>query len=290
MHPFVCRQGGTLIVRTIEAVPAGAALLHCYGPQEGEAPAAQRRLLLRRQYGFACRCRACAAADTPEGRLADLAPAGLRCTAGAAGGGGRCEGAVLPACEVPAGVLHRYQLPPGSGACSLCGARLDAEQWWQRALPELRAAADAHAAAAAALDAAERGGGDGGAMVAARQAIRGLRQCLRQRQAHLHPHSALLGATHDELAHAWHAAGNHEAAAQHLRHSLASMQHAYPAHSTALAFQRRQLAASLRLAAAAAAAVGGGGAAAAEARLAEARQAEEAAEEVLALHFAGQAA
>ena len=38
--PFV--QGGKLVVRTVEAVPAGEPLLHCYGPQAGEMTAAQR--------------------------------------------------------------------------------------------------------------------------------------------------------------------------------------------------------------------------------------------------------
>lgn len=282
--PFV--QGGKLVVRTVEAVPAGEPLLHCYGPQAGEMTAAQRGLLLLQQYHFACRCSACAGAAA--GQLADVAPAGLRCPAVPAS---RCEGAVLPTRTVPAGVLHRYQLPAGSGACCACGARLGIERWQEQLQPELQSAAEAHAAAAAVLEQQERqqqGTAPAGGAAAVQQAVRALRQCLRQRQQHLHPHNLLLGATHDALAHAWHIAGNDEAAAQHLRHSLAVLEHSYPPGSTAAAFQRRQLAQALRLAAAAAAAAGGsGGAAAAEALLAEARQAEEAADAVLALHFNG---
>jgi hypothetical protein len=266
--------------------------------------AAQRQRMLQQQYHFCCHCRACAAAEhaAEGGQLADAAPAGLKCPAAAAAataaasvagasseGGARCEGAVLPACSVPAGVLHRYQLPAGSGACCACGAVLSQERWREGALPELQAAAAAHAEAAAQLEQLQGQVADSKeANTAVLQAIRGLRDCLRQRQALLHPHNLLLGATHDALAHAWHLAGNDEAAAQHLQHSLAVLRHAYPPGSTAAAFQQRQLAQTLRLAAAAAAE--GRGAAAGrpggvEQLLAEAREAEEAADAVLELHF-----
>lgn len=258
---------------------------------------AQRQALLQQQYHFLCRCRACSSA---AGSLSDTAPAGLRCPAGSgsSGSGARCDGAVLPPCPVPAGVLHRYPLPASSGACCACGATLSRQQWEEQIVPELQAAAEAHAAAAALLERQEREAqraqqaGQAGAppappaaAAAAQQAVRSLRQVLRQRQAHLHPHNLLLGATHDALAHAWHLAGGEEAAAQHLRHSVAILRHAYPAGSTAVAFQQRQLAQMLRLAAAAAAAGGSGGAAAAEQHLAEAREAEEEADAVLQLHF-----
>lgn len=252
--------------------------------------ATQRQALLQHQYHFLCRCRACSGA---AGGLSDVAPAGLKCPSG--GGGGRCEGAVLPPFPVPAGILHSYPLPAGSGACCACGTTLSQQHWEHHVLPELQAAAEAHAAAASLLGRQERqapqpaGPGPASAApsvaAAAQQAVRSLRQVLRQRQAQLHPHNQLLGATHDALAHAWHLAGGDEAAAQHLRHSLAALRYAYPSGSTAVAFQQRQLAQTLRLAAAAAAAGGSGGAAAAEQHLAEARQAEEEAEAVLQLHF-----
>ena len=257
------------------------------GPQVGEMTTAQRQALLQHQYHFLCHCRACSGA---AGRLSDVTPAGLKCPG--SGGGGQCEGAVLPPCPVPAGILHSYPLPAGSGACCACGALLSQQQWEQQVLPELHAAAEAAAAAATLLERqAQQAAGPGPASgpstvaAAAQQAVRSLRQVLRQRQAQLHPHNQLLGATHDALAHAWHLAGGDEAAAQHLRHSLAALRHAYPPGSTAVAFQQRQLAQTLRLAAAAAAAGGSGGAAAAEQHLAEARQAEEEAEAVLQLHF-----
>lgn len=260
---------------------------------------AQRQALLQQQYHFLCRCTAC---STAAGGLSEVAPAGLRCSggSGSGGSGAHCEGAVLPPCPVPAGVLHSYPLPAGSGACSACGATLSRQQWEEQVLPELRAAAEAHAAAVGLLEQQERGAqraqhaqqagplgapAPPSAAAAAQQAVRSLRQVLRQRQAHLHPHSLMLGATHDALAHAWHLAGGDEAAAQHLRHSLAILRHAYPAGSTAVAFQQRQLAHMLRLAAAAAAAGGSGGAAAAEQHLEEARRAEEEADAVLQLHF-----
>lgn len=254
---------------------------------------AQRQALLQQQYHFLCRCRACGAR---EGSRSDTAPAGLKCPG--SGGGSRCEGALLPPGPVPAGVLHSYPLPAGSGACCACGASLSRQQWEEQVSPELHAAAEAHAAAVALLEQQERGAqrmqqaGQVGMPSAppstaatAQQAVRSLRQVLRQRQAHLHPHNLLLGATHDALARAWHMAGGDEAATQHLRHSLAILCHAYPAGSTAIAFQQRQLAQMLRLAAAAAAAGGSGGAAAAEQHLQEARRAAEEADAVLQLHF-----
>lgn len=279
-------QGSKLIVRTVEAVPAGQPLLHCYGPQAGEMTTPQRQRLLRGQYHFTCRCRACSPAP---GQL-EPAAAGLKCPAcgGSGGSAGRCAGAVQPPCSVAAGVLHRYQLPAGTGACTACGARLVMDHWQEQQLPELQAAAEAQAAAVAALaqqDRQQQQAGPG-AGAAVQQAIRTLRQCLRQRQQHLHPHNLLLGSTHDALAHAWHLAGNHEAAAQHLRHSLAVLAHSYPPASTAVAFQQRQLAETLRRAAAAASVAT---AAAAEAFLCEARQADEAAEAVLQLHFGPEA-
>jgi tetratricopeptide (TPR) repeat protein len=162
------------------------------------------------------------------------------------------------------------------------------DRWQEQQLPELQAAAEAQAAAVAALAQQDRQQQQAGpaAGAAVQQAIRTLRQCLRQRQQDLHPHNLLLGSTHDALAHAWHLAGNHEAAAQHLRHSLAILAHSYPPASTAVAFQQRQLAETLRLAAAAAS---GATAAAAEAFLCEARQADEAAEAVLQLYFGPEA-
>ncbi|KAI3429305.1 hypothetical protein D9Q98_005400 [Chlorella vulgaris] len=279
-------EGSKLIVRTVEAVPAGQPLLHCYGPQAGEMTTPQRQRLLRGQYHFTCRCRACSPAP---GQL-EPAAAGLKCPAcgGSGGSAGRCAGAVQPPCSVAAGVLHRYQLPAGTGACTACGARLVMDHWQEQQLPELQAAAEAQAAAVAALaqqDRQQQQAGPG-AGAAVQQAIRTLRQCLRQRQQHLHPHNLLLGSTHDALAHAWHLAGNHEAAAQHLRHSLAVLAHSYPPASTAVAFQQRQLAETLRRAAAAASVAT---AAAAEAFLCEARQADEAAEAVLQLHFGPEA-
>ncbi|KAL4452529.1 hypothetical protein ABPG75_008191 [Micractinium tetrahymenae] len=286
-------EGGTLVVRTLEALAPGDPLLHCYGPQAGEMTAAQRHGMLAHQYFFDCRCRACSGADGGDAQqvLADAAPAGLRCSAGSAGGAGQCEGAALPAEAVPAGLLHQYALPPGSGACCTCGAVLGAQRWQQAVLPDLQAAAEAYADAAAALDQQELRQGAAAppreqaaaATAAAAQAIRGLRQCLRLRQQHLHPHNLLLGGTHDALARAWHAAGNAQAAAQHLRHSLAVLEHAYPPGSTAAAFQRRQLAGMLRLAAANAAP--GSSGAAVEELLAEARAEDEAADAVLELHF-----
>ncbi|KAL4856762.1 SET and MYND domain-containing protein 4 [Chlorella vulgaris] len=280
-------EGSKLIVRTVEAVPAGQPLLHCYGPQAGEMTTPQRQRLLRAQYYFTCRCRACSPAPV---QLESPAAAGLKCPSfgGSDGSAGRCAGAVQPPCSVAAGVLHRYQLSAGTGACTACGARLVMDRWQEQQLPELQAAAEAQAAAVAALAQQDRQQQQAGpaAGAAVQQAIRTLRQCLRQRQQHLHPHNLLLGSTHDALAHAWHLAGNHEAAAQHLRHSLAILAHSYPPASTAVAFQQRQLAETLRLAAAAASAAT---AAAAEAFLCEARQADEAAEAVLQLHFGPEA-
>lgn len=286
-------QGGTLLVRTLEAVAPGEALLHCYGPQAGEMVAVQRQAMLAQQYFFTCRCRACSAAASSDAQqvLADIAPAGLRCPASSGGGAGQCEGAVLPAEPVPAGLLHRYALPSGSDACCSCSAALGAQRWQQGVLPDLQAAAEAYADATAALEQQERRRDAAAppreqaaaAAAAAAQAIRGLRQCLRLRQQHLHPHNLLLGATHDALARAWHTAGNAQAAAQHLRHSLTVLLHAFPPGSTAAAFQRRQLALMLRLAAAYAAP--GSSGAAVEELLAEARAEDEAAEAVLQAHF-----
>ncbi len=286
-------QGGALVVRTLEALAPDEPLLHCYGPQAGEMTVAQRQAMLAQQYFFTCRCRACSAAGGSDAQqvLADIAPGGLRCPASSSGGAGQCEGAVLPAEAVPAGLLHRYALPPGSGACCACGAALSTQHWQQVVLPDLQAATDAYADATAALQQQERRRDatisqreQAAAMAAsATQAIRGLRQCLRLRQQHLHPQNLLLGATHDALAHAWHAAGNPQAAAQHLRHSLAVLLHAFPPSSTAVAFQRRQLAHMLRLAAAGAGP--GSSATAVEDLLAEARAEDEAAEAVLQAHF-----
>lgn len=289
-------QGGTLVVRTLEALAPGEPLLHCYGPQAGEMTSAQRQALVAQQYFFTCRCRACSAAGSGDARqaLADVMPAGLRCPTGSSPTG-QCEGAVLPAEPVPAGLLHRYTLPPGTGACCTCCSNLSTSRWQQEVLPDLRAAAEAHAGAAAALDQLERRQDAAAtpreqaaaAAAAAARAIRDLRQCLRLRQQHLHPYNLLLGATHDALARAWHAAGNEQAAAQHLRHSLAVLLHAYPPGSTAVAFQRRQLAHMLRLAAANAAP--GSSGAAVEQLLAEAREEDEVASAVLQAHFGPEA-
>lgn len=254
--------------------------------QAGEMTAGQRQQMLSQQYHFLCRCHACASAASNQ--LADTAPAGLKCRGSASGA--RCDGAVRPACAVPEGLLHRYPLPAGSGACCTCGTSLSQQLWEEEVLPGLQAAAYEHASAAALLEQHERSQQQQqqqalGAPPPALQAVRALRQCLRQRQQHLHPHNLLLGSTHNALAHAWHLAGNDEAAADHLRHSLVVLQHAYPAASTAVAFQQRQLAQALRMAAVAAAAGANGGAAAAERLLGEARQAEEEADAVLQLHF-----
>ena len=50
--PPATSQGSQLVVRTLEAVPAGQPLLHCYGPQAGEMTAAQRQRMLQQQYHF----------------------------------------------------------------------------------------------------------------------------------------------------------------------------------------------------------------------------------------------
>ena len=310
-------------MRTLEPVPAGAPLLHCYGPQVGEMTTAQRRGMLARQYRFHCNCRACGgsgssggdgdAAVPPSGAsttaAADVAAAGLRCpaaiaaTASTAAGplaSRGCEGGVLPPCAVPAGLLHRFELPTPTlptatshggqasiACCTACGAALSQQQWEEGLLPQLQAAAAAQRGAVELLEQQEREGSGGEAASAGgvMQAVRALRQCLRQRQLLLHPYSQLLGATHDCLARAWHLAGNHEAAAQHLRHSLVALRRAYPPGSTAVAYQQLQLAASLRLAAAAAAAGGTEGGAVAAAALAEARREEAEANAALELHF-----
>ena len=74
----------------------------------------------------------------------------------------------------------------------------------------------------------------------------------QERQALLHPLNQLLGQTHDALARALHAAQRPAAATGHLRASLVPLARHYPPGSTAIAFQKLQLAAMLRLAAEAA--------------------------------------
>jgi hypothetical protein len=100
-------QGADIVVRTLGPLPAGSALLHCYGPQAGEMTRAQRQLALRRQYHFTCRCPACAHPPAEEGALA-----ALRCPSAG------CPGAVEPACDTPPGLLSRFPGVAGSGSCS----------------------------------------------------------------------------------------------------------------------------------------------------------------------------
>ena len=84
-HPACTRmQGATAVVRTLGPLPAGAPLLHCYGPQQGEMSWAQRQQALRQQYCFDCGCAACAGGPS----ALDLALVGLRCQACSSSGGG----------------------------------------------------------------------------------------------------------------------------------------------------------------------------------------------------------
>lgn len=256
------------MARTLRPLAAGGAAFLSYGPQVGEMAAPQRQQLLLEHYSFTCSCPACASA---EAAAAEASLVGLRCTAGAG-----CEGAVVPPGPLPAGVVSQHALGRGDGACSRCGAMLALEEWQGRMLPQLEQAAASHEAA---LQALQRLGPEASSQ-GILPVVRVLREVLRQRQQLLHPRNQLLGATHDALACAWNAAGTPEPAAQHLRHSLAALQRAYPHNSTAVAFQQCKLAALLR-----AVAAGGG-----EAAEAEADRLLEAASQTLQLHFGPQAA
>jgi hypothetical protein len=104
--------GGGLVVRCTAALAAGAPLTLSYGPQSGEATAAQRRRLLRASHAFRCACAACEAAATSA---AEAELAGLRCLATRG-----CDGALpLPAKTGAAAAQQQQSAPP---ACPACGA------------------------------------------------------------------------------------------------------------------------------------------------------------------------
>eukprot|EP00887_Chlorella_sp_A99_P002775 scaffold6.g2775.t1 len=262
-------EGCTLVARTLCPLAAGEAASISYGPQVGEMVMQQRQSLLDLQYHFRCSCPACA---DPERAAAEACLVGLRCPAGAVTG---CDGAAVPAAgaQLPAGLVSLHALGAGGGgACSHCGAAMPQVEWEQGALPQLRTAQANYDAAIVALERLGPEASNHGVQ----PVIRVLREVLRQRQQLLHPRSQLLGQTHDALARAWSAAGAAEPAAQHLRHSLAALQRAYPPGATAVAFQQLKLVQLLR----AAAGRGGGD----EARLEAVCLLREAAE-ALRLHF-----
>lgn len=187
------------MVRTLEALPAGTPLLHCYGPQVGEMSWQQRQQALQEQYCFTCSCDACAAGPEP----ADAALAGLRCrgchggtaAAGGSSGLGPPEvGAVLPPQRsVPSGLVSRFEVPAAStepasigsssgSTCGRCGWELELAEWEQEHLPRLQRSAQL-AARADELVAAAEGSPDAGSSSgrgwAAEQAVGLLEECLQ---------------------------------------------------------------------------------------------------------------
>lgn len=256
------------MLRTLEALPAGQPLLHCYGPQAGAMTTEQRQYHLRQQYHFTCACAAC---ERPA--PCEAAITGLRCPRP------ECRGAVRPAAAVAAGLLSELSLPPAPEArCSACQAPLPASDWHASILPSLEASLEAHTQARAILSAGGSGSGGGrSAEEEAREAVLAMQASLKA-AAPLHPGNQRLARLHADMARALHSAGELMPAVEHMRVSLATMQTAYPPDCTALAFHRQQLAALLSAAAA------GGGGGGREEEEAAALRGEAAA--VLQLHFA----
>jgi hypothetical protein len=205
--------GGALVVRCTSSVAAGSALTLSYGPQAGEAGAAQRRRLLRASHAFRCACAACETAATSA---AEAELAGMRCLATRG-----CDGAT----PFPAKQSADVMVPQ---ACLACGVA--------PAAAEHAAAARGAQQASAAL-AKLRGGAGIGPHHAPQLAA--LVDAVR---SGAHARSRAVAEAEDAHAEALSASGDVAAAAAAAGRALAALRRHYPPGSLPLAHEAAKVA------------------------------------------------
>ncbi|KAL3132487.1 hypothetical protein ABBQ32_009035 [Trebouxia sp. C0010 RCD-2024] len=228
-------DGKVLTARAVEALPAGQPVLHCYGPQKGAMITPLRQQQLQQQYHFLCQCRACKTGFD----LTEQATVGLQCL------DTRCNGLLVPKQAVAAGLCSVAALPShtGSGCCSKChhswseDLQAASHPVWQT----LEAAQAEYQHAMADLKQQQA------PSMQTLTAVSGLLRHVAEVQSQcLCPTNQLLCQTWGQLVEVLKAIGTFEEAASCCKKVLDMLHRTYPSNSTAVGYQRLQLADLLR--------------------------------------------